>query len=398
MTRSNQAFALLHAANPVPGMPSSRRRRSALKIALAVVALTVCFLLVAPAVGIRIPVIDFWSAEKAPPRIVQDFEELSQGAPPGMDPGAIPGEARKVLLADGTTLWVAPTKHGGFCTTGTVSGGCDKLGTWPLGVSWRASGPLRLVEQGRMRPPPMTAFDVLEGHANSRYVDSVEVRFADGEIDRPSLAWVSEPIHAGFFQYRVPLEHRRVGHEIRSVVGLDSEGRVVVVDAPRPSADEAKGIPVDAVVTERHARARISTREGVAVVWESPTRYEGRCAWLETDRGALPFVPCMAKGYDYGLFAIRFVPTRNDVLIVGAVAPHYARVEIQFADGTSMIVKPRAGFLLAEVPARHLVRGREATAIIGRDESGKELPPRISVKEAFALAPCFGPLPDPSCP
>ncbi len=396
MTRSRHAFALLQAANPVPVTPAARRHRSAVKIGLAVLALTVCFLLVAPAVGIRIPVLDFWSAEKAPPTIVQDFEELSQGAPPGMDPGTIPGEARKVSLADGTTLWVAPTKYGGFCTSGTTSGGCDKLGTWPLGVSWRASGPLRLRESEKLKPPPMTAFDVLEGFANSHYVDSVEIRFADGEIDRPALAWVSEPIHEGFFVYRVPLEHRRVGHEIRSVVGLDSDGRVVV-DATRPTAHVAKGIPVDAVVAERHERVSISTREGDAVVWEAPTRYEGRCAWLETDRGALPFVPCMPKRYDYGLFDVRFVPSRNDVLIVGAVAPRYASVEIQFADGTSMIARPRAGFLLAEVPAANLVRGREATAIIGRDENGKELPPRIAVKAAFGLAPCWGPLPQPSC-
>ena len=176
MTRSRQAFALLVAANPVPA-PREKRRLGTLKTVLALAAIVVAFLLVAPAVGIRIPALDFWSAEKAPPKVVQDFESLGEGAPPGMDPGAIPGETRKVSLPDRSTSWVAPTKHGGFCTLGTRSGGCDKLGTWPLGVTWAASGPIRTRAKSPPGRIPMTAFDLLEGHANSRFVDrSISVR------------------------------------------------------------------------------------------------------------------------------------------------------------------------------------------------------------------------------
>jgi hypothetical protein len=397
MTRSRHAFSLLQSANPIPSEPDAGRRRAVLKAGLAVAVLTVGFLLVAPAVGIRIPALDFWSAEKAPPKVVEDFESLAEGAPTGMDPGAIPGETRKVSLADGSTLWVAPTKHGGFCTLGTRSGGCDKLGTFPLSISWAASGPIHSRDLRRMSPLPMTAFDVLEGHANSRYVDTVEIRFADGEVDRPAVTWVSEPIHQGFFVYRVPPEHRRAGHEIEAVVGLDAEGRLVV-DATRPEIGGLKTVPRDAIVDRREERARVSGRLGEAVIWEAPTRYDGRCAWLELPGGSLRLLPCMAKGYAYGLLAVRFVPTADDVLVAGWVAERYASVEIEFADGSRLVVKPEAGFLLAEMPAEKLVRGHEATTIVGRDAGGKELQPRIPVGEAYSHAPCFAALPDPSCP
>jgi hypothetical protein len=396
VTRSRQAFALLVAANPVPA-PRERRRPGTLKTGLALAAIVVAFFLVAPAVGIRIPALDFWSAEKAPPKVVQDFESLGEGAPPGMDPGAIPGETRKVSLPDGSTLWVAPTKHGGFCTLGTRSGGCDKLGTWPLGVSWGASRVTRQPGKSPLGRIPITAFDLMEGHANSRFVDRVEIRFADGEIERPTLTWVSEPIHQGFFVYRIPNEHRRAGHEIEAVVGLDGDGRVVV-DATRPGAEELREVPRDAVVAERKERARISTRRGEAVVWEAPTRYEGRCAWLELPGRVHPFVPCMAKGYRYGLFAIRFVPTTDDVLVVGWVENRYARVEVEFADGSKLALEPRSGFILGELPTANLVRGRQAVAVVGRDATGRELRPRIPVQEAYGRAPCHGPLPNSACP
>src|SRR5262245_26743184 len=393
MRRSRNAFALLQAANPIP-VEQERRRPSLLKMALVGAAIVMTFLLVAPAVGIGVPPLDFWSAEKAPPKVVEDFESLSEGAPPGMDPGAIPGETRKVPRADGSALWVGPTKHGGFCTLGTRGGGCDQRGTFPLSVTWGATGSARVPRTG---PPAMTAFTVLQGHANSRYVDSVEIRFADGDVERPKLTWVSEPIHQGFFAYQVPAEHRRPGHEIEEVVGLDEDGGLIV-DATRPEPELLREVPRDAVFAEREERARISTLRGQATIWEAPTRYEGRCAWLELPGRVLQLMPCMPKGYPYGLFAIRFVPTAENVLVAGWAAKRYSSVEVVFADGSRMVLEPRSGFLLGEVPARNLVRGREAVAVIGRGATGRELQPRITVGEAYSRVPCFGPLPNADCP
>ena len=135
---------------------SGRRRAPRLRLVLAALALVVAFVLVAPALGIDLPVLDFWTAEKAPPRVVEDFRSLTEGAPAGMDPEALSGEARKVttaMLSDGPhTLWVAPARAGGFCLLWTnASGGCDRLGTVPLSVTWMAAGPFPARE---LRPEP----------------------------------------------------------------------------------------------------------------------------------------------------------------------------------------------------------------------------------------------------
>ena len=75
----------------------------------------------------------------------------------------------------------------------------------------------------------------------------------------------------------------------------------------------------------------------------------------------------MAKGYRYGRFAIRFLPMTDDVLVVGWVENRYARVEVEFADGSKLALEPRSGFILGELPAANLVRGHEAVAVVGRD-------------------------------
>jgi hypothetical protein len=387
--RAGRAFAQLQAANPVPVEAESPWRRSTIRIVLGLAALAVAFLLVAPAVGVRVPILDFWTAEKAPPKVVEDFESLAEGAPAGMDPQALPGETRKVPLAGGSTVWVAPTRAGGYCT----EHGCDKLGTFPLGITWGAS---KLPARGHVPQPQITDFDILDGAVNSRYVDSVEIRFRDGEVDRPNVTWVSEPIHHGFFEYRVPAAHRLPGHEIIAVVGLDADDRVVVNEA-LPGSEELKQVPLDAIVSKRAERARIATKEGEAVIWEAPTRYDGRCAWLEHGGRVLRFLPCMPKGYDYGRLAVRFVSTPRDVLFVGWAIPRIASVEIFFADGSQKVVEPEDGFLLAELPAGNVVAGHEATTIIGRDSNGKAVPPSIDVGKAFAYAPCYGPLQGRSC-
>jgi len=151
---------------------------------------------------------------------------------------------------------------------------------------------------------------------------------------------------------------------------------------------------VDAVVEAREAAAQIETREGAAIVWEAPTRYEGRCAWLEFGGRSLAFVPCMPKGHSYGPFSFRFVPTQGDVLFVGTVKRGVASVELGFADGDRVIVHPQRGFVLYELPSKHLVRGREANEIISRDLFGKALHPSFPVDDlGGSRFPCLAPLP-----
>jgi hypothetical protein len=343
MTRAHEAFELLRAANPVPPTePRKRWRRG--RVALVLAALALCLLIVAPAVGIEVPRLDFWKAEKAPPKVVQDFETLSEGAPPGMDPGAIPGETRKVRLPTGQTLWVAPTRHGGLCTLGGGGGGCDKLGTVPLNVSWSAAR-FSLEEMTRGALPPATIFDRISGHVNGEYADAVEIRFADGDTYRLELAWVSEPIDVGFFDYVIPAERRRVGHEIESVVALDADGGVVTQDD-----GGARTAPpsLDALVDEKQAAARLATSRGEVVIWKAPTRYEGRCTWLEFHGRETPLGRCLPKGYEhqvvlsYSVYALG-----GDVVLVGACG--YSAVELLHRDGSSRTVACRDGLVIAKL-------------------------------------------------
>lgn len=377
--------------------PAGRKRSRRLRLVLALLALVAAFVLVAPALGLDLPVLDFWKAEKAPARVIADFKSLATGAPPGMDPEALPGETRKVttVVLDGSphTLWVAPTRAGGFCLTWTnLSGGCDKLGTVPLSVGWMTQGSVPVGRDGR---PDLSVerFTRVSGHVNAQYAESVELRFADGDVVQPDVTWVSEPIGAGFFIYDIPQTRRAPGHQLEAVVALDSDGNVVARDTGRPTESTGEP-PVDAVLEARTAVARIGTRRGEAVVWEAPTRYEGRCAWLEYRGRNLAFVPCMPKGYPFGAFAYRFVPSESDVLLVGWVRADVASVEVGFADGDRIVVHPEDGFVLAEVPEQHLVRGREARTIVSRDIFGKALHAPFAVSGLGGERyPCLAPLP-----
>lgn len=371
MTRATEAFELLRAANPVPSTAAPRKRWGPVRVALVLAALAFCLLIVAPAVGIEVPRLDFWKAEKAPPKVVQDFETLSEGAPPGMDPGAIPGETRKVTLPGGQTLWVAPTHHGGLCSLGGGGGGgCDKLGTVPLGVSWSA-GRVSLEEMTRL-PRAATIFDRISGHVNGKWADAVEVRFADGATYRLELAWVSEPIDAGFFEYVIPAERRRAGHEIKSVVALDADGGVVTQD---DGGARTAAASLDALVDEKQVAARVVTSGGEAVIWKAPTRYEGRCTWLEFRGKETPLGRCLPKGYEhqvvlsYSVYALG-----GDAVLVGACG--YRVVEFLHRDGSRRTVGCKEGLVLAKLGPEDMAGELRAVDAKGRPLPGSRGPVR----------------------
>ena len=364
MTRAKGAFELLRAANPVPSGRAERPHRRT-RLVLAFAAIVLCFLLVAPALGIRVPPLDFWSAEQAPPRVVQDFETLSEGAPPGMDPDAIPGETRRVILTDGQTLWVAPTRHGGFCTLGRTGGGCDKLGTNPMSVSWYADG---VPAAHAATPRRIGFFEWIGGHVNGKYAEAAEIRFADGTAERLELTWVSEPINAGFFYYAIPDDR-----EIASVVALDEEGRAVAGDdggreplaAPQP----------DAIVNDRQIALRVTTDRGDAVIWTAPTRYEGRCAWLEFRGTRTAVGRCMPKGYERQVgFGLGPRTLAGESFLVGTCG--YAAIELLHRDDTRRRVACEDGLVLARLGPADLSGEFQAIDAEGRPLARSRAPLR----------------------
>lgn len=363
------------------------RARAVLPLAAALLAL-----LVGSAFAYYRDVVDFVGAEKAPPRTVKDFESLAIGAPRGMDPQAIASETRRIetTAASGArrVLFVAPTKAGGVCFAWReLVGGCDKLGTTPLGFSW-----------GGTRDPK-TSF--IAGHVSARYVARVELRFADGRVLEPPITWVSPPIDQGFFLHEFTPNRQGDGSGAISIVALDSEGAVVTEGTTGRS--EMFALPPGAITSEKTAALSISTTTGPAVVWVAPTRYEGQCAWLEFQGRVVP-ISCEPRGAESRPSLPRLRATRETVLFFGRASDRYHDLELRYADGTVQRVTPMGGFYLIEISQDHLERDTRLVNVIPRDAAGREI--RAPWFEFLPSAgtswdPCFRVLPAPpgtTCP
>jgi hypothetical protein len=231
-------------------------------------------------------------------------------------------------------------------------------------VSWDA-GRIPAGEMTR-RGPPTTAFEWIGGHVNAKYADAVEVRFTDGDSQRLDLAWVSEPIDAGFFHYSIPDDRRRAGHEIESVVALDAAGRVITEQS---RAARAVAPPADALVDQKRAVVRL----GEIVIWEAPTRYEGRCTWLEYRETQKPVGPCMPRGYErQAVLSIELRPLAGRSVLVGSCG--YAAVELSRPGGGVRAVRCVDGIVLAEVRREELAGHARAVDARGRPQSGSQIP------------------------
>ncbi|MBD0328679.1 MAG: hypothetical protein ICV64_01035 [Thermoleophilia bacterium] len=390
---------VLRRAESLSGEPPARRpapvaspRPGRVRIALAFALAAALLAVAAPAFGLHRTLLDFFVAEPATERTVLHFESLDRGAPEGMETGVIATETRAVTRARfrgaERTLWVAPTQEGGYCALWERhGGGCDRLGTVPLDVTW--AGP----EVASADTAP-DSWQLVTGHVDLEYVATVEVRLSDRTVARPPIVWVSAPIEAGFFAYEVAEERDAT---ITAVVALDSEGRRIAESTP---LGHEPGVPRDALVAERSAAVLVDTRSGEAVVWAAPTRYEGRCAWLEVAGRATAVAPCLPKGYDRVAGAgFRFYPTHETVLLVGRFGERYARVELTFADGTRRAYEPRDGYLLAEVPPEQLAGRSAVSELATYDAAGREIF-RVPVDETGNRCQTARPLPagHPPCP
>ena len=184
-----------------PGTPDwldvYRRARSRSRRIWLIAAVAAVFLAI-PTVAVALdPTILPWnSAAPASSSVVNWFTAIVSGAPPGMDPHAKPGEARKVPLVDGGTVWVAPAANGGFCELFKApysAGGCDQTRGFPISDTYGAS-----VSCGAQPPAaPSTVF----GHVIAKPGSTLELDFSDRASVSLPLTWVGPPIDAGFFEY-----------------------------------------------------------------------------------------------------------------------------------------------------------------------------------------------------
>jgi hypothetical protein len=173
--------------------------------------------------------VDFWSSGPAPQAVRLRFGDLSFGRPPELAPQAVASEARTVgrLFVRGRerTLWVAPTRRGGFCwMVGRTIHQC--LG--PSREFRRASGGLSFDHRLISNPATGAALTLdLHGLVLGDDIERVAVEFANGESEALDFVYVSEPIDAGFFSYRAPRERLHGKGRVRAVVARNNAGEVV---------------------------------------------------------------------------------------------------------------------------------------------------------------------------
>lgn len=223
--------------------PRPRRGRTRLVVAAAALAVLVA-LLATPAFGVQGLVlrlldrhdVSFSRSAPASNEVKKEFEDLTVGAPARWAPQAVAGKARRAAILDvggrRETLWVVPTRRGGYCwhlSRGPL--GCratagDRRG-FALGYA-EAKRPTahrhgeRVVTAGHQPVPARLMGDVVQAAA-ARIV----VRYADGASGDVPFVWVSKPIAAGFVDFVVPAGHRAVPTRVVALLVEDGAGRVL---------------------------------------------------------------------------------------------------------------------------------------------------------------------------
>lgn len=316
----------------------SRGGRSARKVArvrgriVAVAFATAVLVLAVPtALAIAFGRIDFGSSDPAPEAVVAEFATLDTAAPPDMAPQVDARQTRSVrtVTAGGVRypLYVAPTRTGGFCYQWSGSfGGCDRLGTTPLSVSWGQ----RLVG----------------GHVAAAYVDSVEVVLASGDRRPAEITWVSKPIDNGFFLF----DPGSADHVV-AVVAI-ADGRELTRQQPhRPALTTSP--PALADLERAKEEVRIETPDGAASILAAPSRVGGRCYWIVLGGKTFSFWSsdgCLPAGYEVDRPAVRFLRTGSRTVIASVSNDEYTELEIVLDSGRVSRV-PLRSFALASVPA-----------------------------------------------
>ena len=370
-----------------------RRRRVGVASALAaVVAVSV-----ASAYALGHPIVDFQKSPKGPIQIVNDFGSLEVGAPLGMAPGVLPHEARRItsVTIDGKqhVLWVAPTKKGGFCEQWSDAfGGCraDRHDAFSSHIDVTISG----VANG-------CCVALLGGSFFQSDGDRLEVSYADGTTAEIPFVWVTEPIDAGFYLYRVPDAHRVEGARPTAVTLYDGHGKTLAreevqgIPASIRSLNQRRiegypllSVPAEAIWKERRQLFDLRADDGAHIgLWVAPSRTGGTCFWTNQANGCprpggeSPAQPPLGLGFSGG----------THVTLCCTVGRDVARVEARFEDGDRVELAPKEGYLVWPVPSRHYPRGHRLVELVALDSSGRQIATQPVKTDTAGLYPCSAP-------
>jgi hypothetical protein len=375
---------------------AQRRRRAS--VVLSVVA--VFCLGIAAAYASGHPIVDFSKAPKGPRTVVDDFGSLEVGAPAGMAPGVLPHEARRIttVMIDGKrhVLWVAPTKKGGFCEQWSgLIGGCR--------AGRHAPYPTGLQVSGMYHADPMkgTSLVVQGGSFLQGAGAKLELAYEDGTSDEIPFVWVTEPIDAGFYLFRVPNAHRVAGHLPKSVRLYDSAGQLL---ESKPANDAGANlvdlelnlhrvpgypplsVPTAAIWEQRRQLFDLRADDGSRIgLWVAPSRTGETCYWSNQSGG------CARPGAETHALALGFSGAATHVTLCCTVGPSVARVEAEFEDGDRVELIPKEGYLVWPIPSRHYPRGHRMEELVALDATGREIATQPLDTHAAGLYPCEKP-------
>jgi hypothetical protein len=363
-----------------------RRQQASVMLVLAgVVAIGI-----ASAYAFGHPIVDFGSAPKGPQKVVNDFGSLEVGAPAGMAPGVLPEEARRITAVriDGKehVLWVAPTKQGGFCESWSqFMGGCR---------ADRHAAYARRIDVGGNQ-------NVLAGSFFQESGSRLELEYADGATDEIPFVWVTAPIEAGFYLFRVPDAHRVDGYRPTSIRLLDEDGKVIA-EEPIPFVQDATpgfvtrtlpgyprlSVPTESLWDQREQLFDLRADDKVRLgLWVAPERGGGTCFWSNQAMGCTHGPRRLAEGVE----GVGFSGGGTHVTLCCTVGPEVARVEARFADGDRAELTPKRSYLLWPIPSRHFAVGTRIVELVGFDAEGNQISSRKMPSDQRGLYPCAKP-------
>lgn len=348
-----------------------RRPWVALPLAAALAAI-----LVGSALGLYGQVVDFFSAEPAPERVVVQFGQMAARAGISMGPHVDAEEARKITEATiggkRRSLFVAPTADGGFCWMWEkFSGSCGRtaiVADRPMSGGW-----LENPGRGAAR---------LAGHVLDPSIVRLEALHQSDKRTEVPVVWVSAPISAGFFYYEAPSERDAV----IALVALDADGRELHrQDYPRTDPRweaGADGLPRIADRTKKRTLFDFRDHRGQAWTLVVAPAPEEKTCWAYSRGGGCvsPRSPAIIGGMS--------VQSGDSVNLCCAVADGVATVELRYEDGTRKKLTPVDGFLLSIIPPEHYPLGHRLERLVWLDQAGNEVAERTFKADQAGIYPC----------
>jgi len=213
--------------------PRVGTRRTRLLAAAALLVVMAAALLATPAFGLRDRIVDLFTVEQPerqrPPELIQRYFENLYDARPDESTGVVAGKARiAIRLAipgfGHKTLWVAPTRAGGFCS----NVGCNRTTSKSFETQLEIGGPTS--RNSQPIPGSRDQHVFFKGDTTLPKARGIAIRFEDGSFERTPLVWVSKPIDAGFFLYLLPKSHWKPGRRPVAIVVDDAKGHELARD------------------------------------------------------------------------------------------------------------------------------------------------------------------------